>query len=186
MAARLSAPTRLHNSSPRDKSAIDRRTPVTASLVGCNVRLDGRANELSPSVCRQQPCRTNRPQERRGPDSAVQSQPGRRGTNRERTPQGQQRHGGSDGRALWPTINPRRSFLVRARRCRHRRRAAVRTQPVASLRAATCSHDPHGRLSTRASWLPLSCASSSIGPRRPHGPDQRSRTDANTNLKSRR
>ena len=71
MAARLSAPTRSHNRLLEANQSDDRRAAVTASLVGCNVLLDGRATELRQTASSQEPCRTNLPQERRGPDSAV-------------------------------------------------------------------------------------------------------------------
>jgi hypothetical protein len=48
MTARLSAPTRWHNRMSESNWSDDRGTPPTASLVGCNVLLDGRANEPSP------------------------------------------------------------------------------------------------------------------------------------------
>ena len=161
MAARLSAPTRSHNRLLEANQSDDRRAAVTASLVGCNVLLDGRATELRQTASSQEPSDESPPgaarsrQRRVIPTRSI-------GAPSVTAPSRSQRLDPPGCRALPPPTHPGLSFAARPHRCRRRQRAAVGTRPEAPRRAATCSRHPNGRRNNGASWLPRSCARSAI------------------------
>ena len=162
MAARLSAPTRSHNRLLESNQSDDRRAAVTASLVGCNVLLDGRSNQPSrvglsiAAASDESPPRAARSRQRRViPTRSI-------GAPSVTAPSRSQRLDPPGCRALPPPTHPGLSFGARPHRCRRRQRAAVGTRPEAPRRAATCSRDPNGRRNNGASWLPRSCARSAI------------------------
>jgi hypothetical protein len=164
MAARLSAATRSHRHSPRDKLGA-RSLPAGDGLARRLQRAVRRSRDrasgdgqLAGAVSDKSPPGTARSRQRRViPTRST-------GALMVTAPRRSQRLGPPDGRALPPATHPGLSFGARPHRGRRRQRAAVGTRPEAPRRAATCSRDPDGRLRTRASWLPRSCARSSIAP----------------------
>ena len=135
MAARLSAPTRSHNRLLEANQSDDRRAAVTASLVGCNVLLDGRATELRQTASSQEPSDESPPgaarsrQRRVIPTRSI-------GAPSVTAPSRSQRLDPPGCRALPPPTHPGLSFAARPHRCRRRQRAAVGTRPEAPRRAA--------------------------------------------------
>jgi hypothetical protein len=142
MAARLSAATRSHSHSPRDKLGA-RSLPAGDGLARRLQRAVRRSRDrasgdgqLAGAVSDKSPPGAARSRQRRViPTRST-------GALMVTAPRRSQRLGPPDGRALPPATHPGLSFGARPHRGRRRQRAAVGTRPEAPRRDATCFARP--------------------------------------------